>query len=150
MLYLLSLCSLGEASLCTLLMKAFPLNVLFPPLDSHEWDIPEWDGLDSRYEHCSFVPESHPQSLWVFAGAQQSGNRNCVQKLELKGKFQHIISSQIEMSLCVNAVMTGWTDCTYRWRLRLRFGKANLWNTHTCVNNHDRKLSSQWKLLICS
>ncbi|XP_075899721.1 rab9 effector protein with kelch motifs [Nelusetta ayraudi] len=54
-------------------------------LDNHEWDIPEWDGLDSRYEHCSFVPESHPQSLWVFGGAEQSGNRNCIQKLELKG-----------------------------------------------------------------
>lgn len=52
-------------------------------LDSHEWDIPEWEGLEARYEHCSFVPESCPQSLWVFAGAQQSGNRNCVQNLQL-------------------------------------------------------------------
>ncbi|XP_070990286.1 rab9 effector protein with kelch motifs isoform X4 [Oncorhynchus clarkii lewisi] len=54
-------------------------------LDSHEWDIPEWEGLEARYEHCSFVPESCPQSLWVFAGAQQSGNRNCVQNLQLTG-----------------------------------------------------------------
>ncbi|TKS84407.1 Rab9 effector protein with kelch motifs [Collichthys lucidus] len=52
-------------------------------LDNHEWDIPEWEGLDSRYEHCSFVPESDPQSLWVFGGAQQSGNRNCIQNLQL-------------------------------------------------------------------
>ncbi|KAM6975332.1 rab9 effector protein with kelch motifs isoform 2-T2 [Tautogolabrus adspersus] len=52
-------------------------------LDNHEWDIPEWEGLDSRYEHCCFVPESCPQSLWVFGGAQQSGNRNCIQNLQL-------------------------------------------------------------------
>ncbi|KAM6986976.1 rab9 effector protein with kelch motifs isoform 1-T1 [Aplochiton taeniatus] len=52
-------------------------------LDSHEWDIPQWEGLDARYEHCSFVPQSCPQSLWVFAGALQSGNRNCIQNLQL-------------------------------------------------------------------
>ncbi|KAL3041664.1 rab9 effector protein with kelch motifs [Trematomus bernacchii] len=52
-------------------------------LDNHEWDIPEWEGLETRYEHCSFVPESCPQSLWVFGGAQQSGNRNCVQSIQL-------------------------------------------------------------------
>ncbi|TMS08706.1 Rab9 effector protein with kelch motifs [Larimichthys crocea] len=56
-------------------------------LDNHEWDIPEWEGLDSRYEHCSFVPESDPQSLWVFGGAQQSGNRNCIQNLQLTASF---------------------------------------------------------------
>nr|XP_020516585.1 rab9 effector protein with kelch motifs-like [Labrus bergylta] len=55
---------------------------LTPP-DNHEWDIPEWEGLDSRYEHCCFVPESCPQSLWVFGGAQQSGNRNCIQNVQL-------------------------------------------------------------------
>ncbi|KAF7657088.1 hypothetical protein LDENG_00031850 [Lucifuga dentata] len=54
-------------------------------LDNHEWDIPEWKGLKARYEHCSFVPESCPQSLWVFGGAQQSGNRNCIQNLQLSG-----------------------------------------------------------------
>ncbi|XP_037548130.1 rab9 effector protein with kelch motifs [Nematolebias whitei] len=52
-------------------------------LDNHEWDISEWKGLEARYEHCSFVPESSPQSLWVFGGAQMTGNRNCVQKIEL-------------------------------------------------------------------
>ncbi|XP_010876089.1 rab9 effector protein with kelch motifs [Esox lucius] len=51
-------------------------------LDSHEWDIPDWEGLEARYEHCSFVPESYPQSVWVFAGAQQNGNFNCVQNLQ--------------------------------------------------------------------
>lgn len=51
-------------------------------LDSHEWDIPDsWEGLQARYEHCSFVSESDPESLWVFGGAEQSANRNCVQLL---------------------------------------------------------------------
>lgn len=50
-------------------------------LDTHEWDIPDWVGLQARYEHCSFVPESDPHSLWVFAGAEKNGNRNCVQVL---------------------------------------------------------------------
>ncbi|XP_029940766.1 rab9 effector protein with kelch motifs [Salarias fasciatus] len=52
-------------------------------LDNHEWDIPEWDGLEARYEHCCFVPESSPQSIWVFGGAQQTGNRNCIQNVQL-------------------------------------------------------------------
>lgn len=52
-------------------------------LDNHEWDVPEWEGLESRYEHCSFVPESCPQTLWVFGGAQQSGNRSCIQNIQL-------------------------------------------------------------------
>ncbi|XP_061118668.1 rab9 effector protein with kelch motifs isoform X2 [Conger conger] len=54
-------------------------------LDRHEWDVPEWGGLQARYEHCSFSPESAPCSLWVFAGAQQSGNRSCVQALNMEG-----------------------------------------------------------------
>ncbi|XP_017263047.1 rab9 effector protein with kelch motifs [Kryptolebias marmoratus] len=52
-------------------------------LDNHEWDTSEWEGLEARYEHCSFVPESCPQSLWVFGGAQKAGNRNCIQKIQL-------------------------------------------------------------------
>ncbi|XP_030640729.1 rab9 effector protein with kelch motifs [Chanos chanos] len=50
-------------------------------LDDHEWDVPEWAGLGARYEHCSFVSDSAPHSLWVFGGAQQAGNRNCIQVL---------------------------------------------------------------------
>lgn len=53
-------------------------------LDSYEWEIPEWEGLDARYEHCSFVPDSCPHSLWVFGGAHQSGNLKCVQNIQLK------------------------------------------------------------------
>uniref|UniRef100_A0A3P8TBR6 Rab9 effector protein with kelch motifs n=1 Tax=Amphiprion percula TaxID=161767 RepID=A0A3P8TBR6_AMPPE len=52
-------------------------------LDNHEWDTAEWEGLEARYEHCSFVPESCPQSLWVFGGAQQTGNRSCIQNVQL-------------------------------------------------------------------
>ncbi|XP_069571314.1 rab9 effector protein with kelch motifs [Brachyistius frenatus] len=52
-------------------------------LDNHEWDVAEWRGLKARYEHGSFVPESCPQSLWVFGGAQQTGNRNCIQNVQL-------------------------------------------------------------------
>ncbi|XP_023666835.2 rab9 effector protein with kelch motifs isoform X1 [Paramormyrops kingsleyae] len=53
-------------------------------LDRHEWDAPEWDGLSARYEHCSFVPASSPRSLCVFAGAQQSGNRNSIQSINVE------------------------------------------------------------------
>ncbi|XP_075435512.1 rab9 effector protein with kelch motifs isoform X2 [Ascaphus truei] len=50
-------------------------------LDSHEWDVPDWEGLLPRYEHASFIPTSSPGSIWVFAGAEKSENRNCVQVL---------------------------------------------------------------------
>lgn len=65
----------------------FTLHLLFFQPDNHEWDIPDWESLESRYEHCSFVPASSPQTLWVFGGAQQTGNRNCVQNLQLNGKL---------------------------------------------------------------
>lgn len=86
----------GYVSLvCTLhvhkgLLLSFLFFILCFPPDNLEWDIPEWEGLDSRYEHCSFAPESYPQSLWVFGGAQHSGNRNCIQNLQLRGKFQQV------------------------------------------------------------
>ncbi|KAM4665203.1 rab9 effector protein with kelch motifs isoform 2-T2 [Discoglossus pictus] len=50
-------------------------------LDSYEWDTPDWDGLLPRYEHASFISTSSPGSIWVFGGADQSENRNCVQVL---------------------------------------------------------------------
>ncbi|XP_041826475.1 rab9 effector protein with kelch motifs isoform X2 [Melanotaenia boesemani] len=52
-------------------------------LDNHAWETSKWKGLEARYEHCSFIPESCPQSLWVFGGAQQTGNRNSIQKVNL-------------------------------------------------------------------
>ncbi|KAI7813434.1 rab9 effector protein with kelch motifs, partial [Triplophysa rosa] len=54
-------------------------------LDTHEWDIPGWDGLQARYEHCGFVTESDSQAPRVFAGADQTGNLNCVQILHTSG-----------------------------------------------------------------
>lgn len=54
--------------------------------DNHEWEVPDWKGLKPRYEHCSFVPESCPESLWVFGGAEQSGNRSCIQNIRFTGK----------------------------------------------------------------
>lgn len=54
--------------------------------DNHEWITSDWKGLEARYEHCGFVSESCPQCLWVFGGAQQTGNRKCIQKLQLSGK----------------------------------------------------------------
>lgn len=56
-------------------------------LDTHEWDIPDWEGLQARYEHCSFVSESDPESLWVFGGAEQSATRNSVQVLHTTGDY---------------------------------------------------------------
>ncbi|GCB70034.1 hypothetical protein scyTo_0012540 [Scyliorhinus torazame] len=53
-------------------------------LDKHEWDIPEWKGLLPRYEHSSFVPVGRPGDLWLFGGADESANRNCVQVLNFE------------------------------------------------------------------
>uniref|UniRef100_A0AAV2J281 Rab9 effector protein with kelch motifs n=1 Tax=Knipowitschia caucasica TaxID=637954 RepID=A0AAV2J281_KNICA len=53
-------------------------------LDENVWDIPEWEGLDPRYEHCSFVPASFPHSQWLFGGAQQTGNLQCIQNIQLQ------------------------------------------------------------------
>ncbi|XP_069097844.1 rab9 effector protein with kelch motifs isoform X1 [Pleurodeles waltl] len=50
-------------------------------LDLHEWDVPDWDNLLPRYEHANFIPAGNTDSIWVFGGAEQCGNRNCVQVL---------------------------------------------------------------------
>nr|XP_020014849.1 rab9 effector protein with kelch motifs isoform X2 [Castor canadensis] len=50
-------------------------------LGTHQWDLATWEGLLPRYEHASFVPSCMPHSIWVFGGADQSGNRNCLQVL---------------------------------------------------------------------
>ncbi|XP_076867555.1 rab9 effector protein with kelch motifs isoform X3 [Brachyhypopomus gauderio] len=59
-------------------------------LESHEWDIPDWPGLQARYELCSFTPQSDPESLWVFAGADQSSNRNSVQVVRTTGDYHTV------------------------------------------------------------
>ncbi|XP_062063534.1 rab9 effector protein with kelch motifs isoform X4 [Lepus europaeus] len=51
-------------------------------LGTHQWVRASWEGLLPRYEHASFIPSCVPDSIWVFGGANQSGNRNCIQVLE--------------------------------------------------------------------
>ncbi|XP_038960700.1 rab9 effector protein with kelch motifs isoform X11 [Rattus norvegicus] len=48
-------------------------------LGTHRWDTATREGLLPRYEHASFLPSCSPHSIWVFGGADQSGNRNCLQ-----------------------------------------------------------------------
>ncbi|KAH0615484.1 hypothetical protein JD844_004788 [Phrynosoma platyrhinos] len=52
-------------------------------LDSYSWMTPKWPGLLPRYEHAAFIPTSQPTRLWVYGGASETGNRNCVQVLNL-------------------------------------------------------------------
>ncbi|XP_043576122.1 rab9 effector protein with kelch motifs isoform X3 [Chiloscyllium plagiosum] len=49
-----------------------------------EWDVPEWKGLLPRYEHSSFISASKPGDLWLFGGADECSNRNCVQVLNFE------------------------------------------------------------------
>ncbi|XP_060613402.2 rab9 effector protein with kelch motifs [Anolis sagrei] len=53
-------------------------------LDAHKWSAPKWSGLLPRYEQAAFIPESQPTKLWVFGGASEGGNRNCLQVLDLQ------------------------------------------------------------------
>ncbi|XP_054992821.1 rab9 effector protein with kelch motifs isoform X2 [Sorex araneus] len=50
-------------------------------LGTHQWDLASSEGLLPRYEHASFIPSCTPGHIWVFGGADQSGNRNCLQVL---------------------------------------------------------------------
>nr|XP_019584123.1 PREDICTED: rab9 effector protein with kelch motifs isoform X3 [Rhinolophus sinicus]XP_019584124.1 PREDICTED: rab9 effector protein with kelch motifs isoform X3 [Rhinolophus sinicus]XP_019584125.1 PREDICTED: rab9 effector protein with kelch motifs isoform X3 [Rhinolophus sinicus]XP_019584126.1 PREDICTED: rab9 effector protein with kelch motifs isoform X3 [Rhinolophus sinicus]XP_019584127.1 PREDICTED: rab9 effector protein with kelch motifs isoform X3 [Rhinolophus sinicus] len=50
-------------------------------LGTHQWDSATSEGLLPRYEHASFIPSCIPHSIWVFGGADPSGNRNCLQVL---------------------------------------------------------------------
>ncbi|XP_066466859.1 rab9 effector protein with kelch motifs [Tiliqua scincoides] len=59
-------------------------DLYFIDLDAHSWTAPGWEGLLPRYEHATFVPKSRPRSLWVFGGASETENRNCVQVLDLE------------------------------------------------------------------
>ncbi|XP_048414779.2 rab9 effector protein with kelch motifs [Stegostoma tigrinum] len=53
-------------------------------LGKHEWNVPEWKGLFPRYEHSSFISMSRPGDLWLFGGADECSNRNCVQVLNFE------------------------------------------------------------------
>ena len=51
-------------------------------LNSRSWDTVDSPGLRPRYEHVAFVPESQPEKIYVFGGANQAGNMNDVQVLD--------------------------------------------------------------------
>ncbi|XP_051022622.1 rab9 effector protein with kelch motifs [Acomys russatus] len=51
-------------------------------LETLQWNTATREGLLPRYEHASFIPSCTPHSIWVFGGADQSGNRNCLQVLD--------------------------------------------------------------------
>ncbi|XP_021516605.1 rab9 effector protein with kelch motifs isoform X3 [Meriones unguiculatus] len=55
-------------------------------LGTYRWDTATREGLLPRYEHASFIPSCTPHSIWVFGGADQSGNRNCLQVLNPETK----------------------------------------------------------------
>uniref|UniRef100_A0A2K6DT13 Rab9 effector protein with kelch motifs n=1 Tax=Macaca nemestrina TaxID=9545 RepID=A0A2K6DT13_MACNE len=59
-------------------------------LGKHQWDLVTCKGLLPRYEHASFIPSCTSDHIWVFGGANQSGNRNCLQVLN-PGKMQWMI-----------------------------------------------------------
>lgn len=61
------------------------LTALTPPAvpaGSLRWAQAGWSGLRPRYEHATFLPPRQPPRLWVFGGADQAGNRSCVQALD--------------------------------------------------------------------
>ncbi|XP_077479613.1 rab9 effector protein with kelch motifs isoform X1 [Stigmatopora argus] len=64
--------------------QAIKLGVLMETnKEDLRWDALPWQGLKPRYEHCTFVTGNPPQSLWVFGGAEQSSNHNCIQKIKV-------------------------------------------------------------------
>ncbi|XP_058015573.1 rab9 effector protein with kelch motifs isoform X2 [Ahaetulla prasina] len=56
----------------------------FIDLDANCWTTPGWVNLLPRYEHAAFVPTSRPNTVWVFGGASETGNRDCIQVLDLE------------------------------------------------------------------
>uniref|UniRef100_UPI00358F4FA1 rab9 effector protein with kelch motifs-like n=1 Tax=Myxine glutinosa TaxID=7769 RepID=UPI00358F4FA1 len=52
-------------------------------LDKHTWCHPAWHGLRPRYEHTSFLLPTDNKHLWVFGGANTSGNLNSMQALDI-------------------------------------------------------------------
>ena len=53
-------------------------------LETFNWELIEATGLRARYEHATFVPENQPSKVYVFGGADQSGNHNDMQVFDLK------------------------------------------------------------------
>ena len=55
-------------------------------LNSMSWDTLEGPGLRPRYEHSAFIPQSQPNKVYIFGGADQGGNHNDVQMLDIDTK----------------------------------------------------------------
>ncbi len=55
-------------------------------LNSLQWDTVDAPGFRARYEHVAFSSENDPMKIYVFGGADPSGNMNDVQCLDTTGK----------------------------------------------------------------
>lgn len=47
-----------------------------------QWTQIECKGLRSRYEHAAFIPTSYPDLVYIFGGANKSGNLDCLQSFD--------------------------------------------------------------------
>nr|XP_039268948.1 rab9 effector protein with kelch motifs-like [Styela clava]XP_039268949.1 rab9 effector protein with kelch motifs-like [Styela clava] len=47
-----------------------------------QWTQIECKGLRSRYEHAAFIPTSYPNLIYIFGGANKSGNLDCLQSFD--------------------------------------------------------------------
>lgn len=61
-------------------------------LQSLSWDTIDAPGFKARYEHSAFVPESEPHKIYVFGGADQSGNHNDIQVLDTRSKTWEMVT----------------------------------------------------------
>ncbi|ESO91673.1 hypothetical protein LOTGIDRAFT_121915 [Lottia gigantea] len=52
-------------------------------LETLTWDTLDTPGFKARYEHVAFIPKSYPDKIYIFGGADQTGNLNDVQILDL-------------------------------------------------------------------
>ena len=48
-------------------------------LNTQKWDLIDAPGFRARYEHAAFTPACHPNKIYIFGGADQTGNMNDVQ-----------------------------------------------------------------------
>lgn len=51
-------------------------------LATYSWEQIECSGLKPRYEHSAFVPKSKPNLIYIYGGANMSGNHNDVQVID--------------------------------------------------------------------
>lgn len=48
-------------------------------LNTQKWDLIDAPGFRARYEHAAFTPACHPNKIYIFGGADQTGNMNDIQ-----------------------------------------------------------------------